>query len=99
MDKLIITTGLLKNYDFGTQSLLRLKEPAVLLRCRKEDLHLVEAVSKSAAQEYADKANVHSPEIIVDTTVFLPPPPTHHNPHISSWYGTFCPLNLSEVCN
>ncbi|CAN6585948.1 unnamed protein product [Malus baccata var. baccata] len=72
--------------DLIVQSLLRLKEPAVLLRCRKDDLHLVEAVLESAGEEYAGKAKVHSPEIIVDTTVFLPPAPTHHNPHVSSWY-------------
>ncbi|RYR19534.1 hypothetical protein Ahy_B03g064336 isoform B [Arachis hypogaea] len=51
------------------QSLLRLKEPSVLLRCRKEDEHLVENVLDSAAQEYADKAKVHPPEIIVDNQV------------------------------
>ncbi|TQE08453.1 hypothetical protein C1H46_005928 [Malus baccata] len=73
--------------DLIVQSLLRLKEPAVLLRCRKDDLHLVESVLESAGREYADKAKVHSPEIIVDTTVFLPPAPTHHNPHVSSCSG------------
>ena len=63
------------------QSLLRLKEPSVLLRCRKEDEHLVENVLDSAAQEYADKAKVHPPEIIVDNQVYLPPAPSHHNSH------------------
>ncbi|KAL1293375.1 hypothetical protein HN51_054012 [Arachis hypogaea] len=63
------------------QSLLRLKEPSVLLRCRKEDVHSVEHVLDSAAQEYADKANVHPPEIIVDREVYLPPAPSHHNDH------------------
>lgn len=67
--------------DLIVQSLLRLKEPSVLLRCRKEDLHLVEHVLDSAAQEYADKANVHPPEIIVDKQVYLPPAPSHHNTH------------------
>lgn len=63
------------------QSLLRLKEPAVLLRCRKEDQHLVESVLESAAREYAEKTNVHAPEITVDHNVYLPPGPTHHLHH------------------
>ncbi|RYQ88039.1 V-type proton ATPase subunit E isoform X2 [Arachis hypogaea] len=67
------------------QSLLRLKEPSVLLRCRKEDVHSVEHVLDSAAQEYADKANVHPPEIIVDREVYLPPAPSHHNDHEPYW--------------
>ncbi|XP_054812768.1 V-type proton ATPase subunit E-like isoform X1 [Prosopis cineraria] len=71
--------------DLIVQSLLRLKEPSVLLRCRKDDLHLVEDVLNPAAQEYADKTNVHPPEIVVDKQVYLPPAPTHHDPH-----GVFC---------
>lgn len=67
------------------QSLLRLKEPAVLLRCRENDLHLVQSVLDSAVQEYSEKANVHAPEIIVDNKIFLPPAPSHHNSHVSSW--------------
>ncbi|KAK7251401.1 hypothetical protein RIF29_34556 [Crotalaria pallida] len=67
--------------DLIVQCLLRLKEPSVLLRCRKSDQHLVEHVLDEAAQEYADKANVHPPEIIVDNHVYLPPAPSHHNSH------------------
>ncbi|XP_014498463.1 V-type proton ATPase subunit E [Vigna radiata var. radiata] len=67
--------------DLIVQCLLRLKETSVLLRCRKEDLHLVEHVLDSAAQEYGDKANVEPPEIIVDNQVYLPPGPSHHNAH------------------
>ncbi|KAK4804476.1 hypothetical protein SAY86_004293 [Trapa natans] len=62
-------------------SLLRLKEPAVLLRCRKDDVHLVESVLDSAKEEYAHKANVHVPEIIIDHHVHLPAAPSHHNAH------------------
>ncbi|EXC02959.1 V-type proton ATPase subunit E [Morus notabilis] len=62
------------------QSLLRLKEPAVLLRCREHDLSLVESVLESAAEEYAEKANISPPKIIVDS-VYLPPAPSHHNAH------------------
>ncbi|KAJ9706107.1 hypothetical protein PVL29_001596 [Vitis rotundifolia] len=71
--------------DLVVQSLLRLKEPAVLLRCRKDDLHLVESILDSAKDEYAEKANVYPPEIIVDHQVYLPPAPSHHQAH-----GPFC---------
>ncbi|KAG6737475.1 hypothetical protein POTOM_058999 [Populus tomentosa] len=71
--------------DLIVQSLLRLKEPAVLLRCRKDDHHLVESVLHSAKEEYAEKVNVYPPEIIVDHDVYLPPAPSHHNAH-----GPFC---------
>ncbi|KAK9143919.1 hypothetical protein Syun_013319 [Stephania yunnanensis] len=67
--------------DLIVQSLLRLKEPAVLLRCRKEDLELVESVLDAAKDEYAEKAGVYPPEIIVDSKVYLPPAPSHHNAH------------------
>ncbi|KAL6177356.1 hypothetical protein ACLB2K_048882 [Fragaria x ananassa] len=73
--------------DLIIQSLLRLKEPAVLLRCRKDDVHLVESILEAAAQEYAEKRDVHAPEIIVDHTVYLPPAPTHLNPHVNSCSG------------
>ena len=66
------------------QGLLRLKEPSVLLRCRESDLQYVEPILDSAKEEYANKANVHSPEIVVDQ-VYLPPAPTHHNAHDRFW--------------
>ncbi|KAF7150182.1 hypothetical protein RHSIM_Rhsim02G0240100 [Rhododendron simsii] len=64
--------------------LCRLKEPVVLLRCRKGDLDSVEHVLDSAKEEYVVKASVHPPEIIVDH-VYLPPAPTHHNDHGPFW--------------
>ncbi|CAG7881575.1 unnamed protein product, partial [Brassica rapa] len=67
--------------DLIVQCLLRLKEPSVLLRCREEDLGLVESILDDAKEEYAGKANVHAPEVAVDTTIFLPPPPTSSDPH------------------
>ncbi|KGN58149.1 V-type proton ATPase subunit E [Cucumis sativus] len=72
--------------DLIVQSLLRLKEPAVLLRCRKSDVYLVESVLGSAAVEYAEKEKVHEPEIIVDH-VHLPPGPSHHHQHGPSCSG------------
>ena len=68
-----------------SQNLLRLKEPAVLLRCRKDDLRLVESILDSAKDEYAGKANVYPPEIIVDHQVYLPPAPSHHHAHGPFW--------------
>ncbi|KAI3522497.1 hypothetical protein L1887_00328 [Cichorium endivia] len=68
------------------QGLLRLKEPSVLLRCRKEDLHKVESVLHSAKEEYASKANVHKPEIIVDH-IHLPSAPSSDDPHSLSCSG------------
>lgn len=70
------------------QSLLRLKEPAVLLRCRKHDLEVVESVLESAKEEYAEKANVYPPDIFVDNQIFLPPAPSHHFFHHE--HGPFC---------
>ncbi|KAL3499265.1 hypothetical protein ACH5RR_038358 [Cinchona calisaya] len=72
--------------DLIVQSLLRLKEPSVLLRCRKDDLHLVESILSSAKEEYAQKANVHAPEVIVDS-IHLPPAPSHLNAHGPSCSG------------
>ncbi|XP_010545282.1 PREDICTED: V-type proton ATPase subunit E3 isoform X1 [Tarenaya hassleriana] len=72
--------------DLIIQCLLRLKEPSVLLRCREEDLHMVESVLDDARDEYAEKAKVHAPEILVDKDIFLPPAPSgddHHGPHCS----------------
>ncbi|WOK97935.1 hypothetical protein Cni_G06643 [Canna indica] len=68
------------------QSLLRLKEPAVLLRCREEDVHVVESVLESAQEEYAAKENVHPPNVVVDTEVYLPPAPSDEHPD----HGRYC---------
>ncbi|XP_047307212.1 V-type proton ATPase subunit E-like [Impatiens glandulifera] len=62
------------------QSLLRLKEPAILLRCRKEDLHHLHHALESAIEEYAEKAVVDQPEVIVDD-IYLPSAPSHHHDH------------------
>ncbi|KAK6138149.1 hypothetical protein DH2020_028085 [Rehmannia glutinosa] len=72
--------------DLIVQSLLRLKEPSVLLRCRKDDLHFVQSVLHSAKEGYALKAKVHPPEIIVDH-IHLPAAPSHHNAHGPSCSG------------
>uniref|UniRef100_A0A0E0JLY7 V-type proton ATPase subunit E n=1 Tax=Oryza punctata TaxID=4537 RepID=A0A0E0JLY7_ORYPU len=67
--------------ELVVQGLLRLKEPAVLLRCRKEDHHHVESVLHSAKHEYGSKAEVHHPEILVDHDVYLPSSPSSHDSH------------------
>lgn len=67
------------------QSLLRLKEPSVLLRCREVDLVLVKSILEEAKREYAEKAEVHAPNITIDK-VYLPPPPKSaesHDPYCS----------------
>jgi V-type H+-transporting ATPase subunit E len=63
------------------QSLLRLKEPAVVLRSRKEGLELVDSVLESARNEYAQKANVYLPDVVVDRHVYLPSAPSHYQAH------------------
>ncbi|CAK7343496.1 unnamed protein product [Dovyalis caffra] len=63
---------LLKNLI--VQSLTRLKEPAVLLRCREVDRKIVESVLDDARRAYAEKAQVHAPNITIDNAVYLPPP-------------------------
>ncbi|KAL4565464.1 hypothetical protein LXL04_029560 [Taraxacum kok-saghyz] len=76
--------GLLK--ALIVQGLLRLKEPSVLMRCRKEDLQLVESVVNDAKAEYAEKAGVHEPEVVIDT-IYLPSGPSHDDPHALSCSG------------
>lgn len=56
-----------------------------MLRCRKDDVPLVESVLHSASEEYAHKSKVHKPEIIVDS-VHLPPAPSDDDVHSRHWY-------------
>ncbi|KAA8517620.1 hypothetical protein F0562_015094 [Nyssa sinensis] len=69
------------------QSLLRLKEPSVLLRCREVDVGLVESVLEDAKREYAEKAKVHAPKVTIDKHVYLPPPPSGAESHGRSCSG------------
>ncbi|XP_068340106.1 V-type proton ATPase subunit E2 [Pyrus communis] len=73
--------------DLIVQSLLRLKEPAVLLRCREVDKKVVESVLEEAKRAYADKAKVSAPKVTVDGRVFLPPPPKGGDSHESYCSG------------
>ncbi|GMJ01614.1 vacuolar H+-ATPase subunit E isoform 2 [Hibiscus trionum] len=57
------------------QSLARLREPSVLLRCREMDRKLVESIIDEAKREYADKFNVAPPKIVIDNVSLPPPPP------------------------
>jgi len=68
------------------QGLLRLREPAVQLRCRKQDLDAVQSVVDSAKETYAQKVGVDVPEVFVDDKHFLPGPPGSTN-HGSSCTG------------
>ncbi|KAI4331651.1 hypothetical protein MLD38_029816 [Melastoma candidum] len=68
------------------QCLLRLKEPAVLLRCREMDRKIVQSVLDEAKKEYAEKAQVNAPDIHIDD-VCLPPPQKSANSHEPSCSG------------
>ncbi len=54
------------------QGLVRLREPAVILRCREIDRKLVESVVDEAKKEYSEKAKVQPPRITIDERVYLP---------------------------
>ncbi|VVA14464.1 PREDICTED: V-type [Prunus dulcis] len=67
--------------DLIVLSLMRLKEPAVLLRCREVDKKVVESVLEEAKKAYADKASASVPKVTIDDRVFLPPPPKGGDSH------------------
>ncbi|WVZ98972.1 hypothetical protein U9M48_044339 [Paspalum notatum var. saurae] len=69
------------------QSLLRLREPALVLRCREADRSLVEAVLEVAKKEYAEKAKVNLPKVIIDGKVYLPPQRSGRDAHGPSCAG------------
>lgn len=66
------------------QGLIRLKEPAMLLRCREVDKNLVETVLEETKKAYADKV-FNPPKITIDDRVYLPPPPKGGDLHESFW--------------
>ncbi|GLJ26182.1 hypothetical protein SUGI_0502220 [Cryptomeria japonica] len=61
--------------DLIVQGLLRLKEPALILRCREADHRPVQSILEEAREEYANKAKLHTPQIFVDEETYLPPAP------------------------
>ncbi|CAD6333489.1 unnamed protein product [Miscanthus lutarioriparius] len=69
------------------QSLLRLREPALVLRCRETDRSLVEAVLEVAKKEYAEKAKVNLPKVIIDGKFYLPPQRSSRDAHGPSCSG------------
>ncbi|KAM0924930.1 hypothetical protein ACQ4PT_004806 [Festuca glaucescens] len=69
------------------QSLLRLREPAVVLRCREADRVHVEPVLEVAKKEYAEKNKVNLPKIIIDGKVYLPPQRINDAAHGPSCWG------------
>ncbi|KAL4307981.1 hypothetical protein GQ457_01G035960 [Hibiscus cannabinus] len=82
------------------QSLVRLREPSVLLRCREMDRKLVESIIDEAKREYAEKFNVAPPKIVIDNVSLPPPPPADaddfaHQPY---WYQLILISMHSSVC-
>ncbi|KAL6610389.1 hypothetical protein ACP70R_040358 [Stipagrostis hirtigluma subsp. patula] len=69
------------------QSLLRLREPSLVLRCREADRGLVESVLEAAKKEYAEKAKVNLPKVIIDGKVYLPPQKLARDAHGPSCSG------------
>eukprot|EP00249_Psilotum_nudum_P010328 c22477_g1_i1 orf=345-1025(+) len=65
--------------DLIVQSLVRLKEPSLQLRCREGDLELVYEIIQEAKAEYTGRTKVESVEIHVDDQKFLPLPPDERN--------------------
>lgn len=69
------------------QSLLRLREPSLVLRCREADRSHVESVLEAAKKEYAEKTKVNLPKIIIDNKVYLPPQKSSRDAHGLSCSG------------
>ncbi|KAF7845198.1 V-type proton ATPase subunit E2 [Senna tora] len=64
------------NHQISILTKIRLKEPAVILRCREVDKKLVESLLEEAKKEYTEKAKVQTPpKIILDERVYLPSNP------------------------
>jgi V-type H+-transporting ATPase subunit E len=63
----------LNGNDETFQGFLRLKEPSVLLRCRENDVDLVNEILEDAKKEYFAKSGADSIEVQVDEKIFLPP--------------------------
>lgn len=54
---------------------MRLKEAAVIMRCREVDKKLVESLMDEVKKEYSEKAKVQAPKITIDERVYLPSTP------------------------
>lgn len=62
------------------QSYAKLKEPALKVRCRECDVSLVTEAVESAKQLYKQlHPKEQAPTVVIDKTVFLPPPPSATN--------------------
>lgn len=69
----------------------------MLLRCRKDDAGLLESVLSSAKEEYAEKAKVHEPEVIIDS-IHLAPTHSDHHDHGPSWYIHYSANEYPMAC-
>jgi len=57
------------------QGMHKLQEPTVVVRCRKEDLSIVEGQVDSARKTFKSTFNIEAPTITVDKKTFLAPGP------------------------
>jgi len=67
---------------------MRLNESVVQLRCREEDLEIVQSAVQSARDTYARIQGVNPPQVSVDHNHFLPGGPKSEQ-NGSSWYSFF----------
>ncbi len=67
---------------------MRLNESVVQLRCREEDLEIVQSAVQSAQDTYARIQGVNPPQVSVDHNHFLPSGPKSEQ-NGSSWYSFF----------
>ncbi len=67
---------------------MRLNESVVQLRCREEDLEIVQSAVQSARDTYARIQGVNPPQVSVDHNHFLPSGPKSEQ-NGSSWYSFF----------
>ena len=69
-----------------------------MLRCREADRSLVEAVLEVAKKEYAEKAKVNLPKVIIDGKFYLPPQRSSREAHGPSWYLLLTTLHYIITC-
>uniref|UniRef100_A0A7S0YAU0 Uncharacterized protein n=1 Tax=Polytomella parva TaxID=51329 RepID=A0A7S0YAU0_9CHLO len=67
------------------QSMKKIQEKSVTVKCRQVDLILVKDVIPEARKSFAAKYDQDAPEVVVDTKDYLAPPPSDKD--VASCYG------------